>query len=175
MKPNQLLTFILAILLYNSLIAQGIIKKESDITPSNFSSHSQQLNYYSQQSNDVVSNANINVVNKGVYIVQVGNNNNTNVSAQSQVSDIELKQYGHSNIIDLNLKAEFIDYTALQQGNNNLLLEYNLFDNKQLIERNIQQKGNNQNLVIHGRNSIADKMKITMNEGSQSLIIRNTN
>ena len=51
----------------------------------------------------------------------------------------------------------------------------NMFNDKQLLQRNIQQNGNNQNLVIHGRNGIVDKMKITMDKGSQSLIIRNTN
>ena len=60
-------------------------------------------------------------------------------------------------------------------GNNNTLIEYNTFNNKQLLERTIEQNGNGQNLVIEGSNSIVDKMRITMDNGSQSLIIRNVN
>lgn len=176
MRPNQYLTFLLALILNISLFyAQGIIEEDTDITSHNFESNSQQLNFYSQQSIEALQSDHLNVVNNGVYINQIGNNNTSTVQTQSQITDIELSQLGNSNTIDLNLKATAIDYTVLQQGNDNLLLEYNLFDNKQLIERSVEQNGNNQNLVIHGNNSIVDKMKIKMSEGSQSLIIRNTN
>lgn len=176
MRPNPQLTLLLAFLFSGFVInAQGIIEEETNITPAHFDSSSQQLNFYSQQGYESLNSSQIDVINKGVYINQIGNNNTSTVQTQSQISDVELVQLGNSNQIDLDLKATAIDYTVLQQGNNNRLLEYNLFDIKQLIERNIQQTGNNQNLVIHGNNSIVDKMKITMSEGSQSLIIRNTN
>ncbi|PKA99212.1 hypothetical protein B0O79_2914 [Flavobacteriaceae bacterium MAR_2009_75] len=176
MRPNQNLSILFIVLLSSiSIRAQGIIEEETDITPENFGSNAQQMNYYSQQSNEILSTETINVSNKGVYINQVGNNNTSIVNSQSQITDLELSQYGNSNKIDLNLKADIIDYSVLQEGDNNLLLEYNFHNNKQLIERSVEQNGNNQNLVIHGSNSIVDKMKIKMSEGSQSLIIRNTN
>lgn len=176
MRPNQQLTLLLAFLFSGFVSnAQGIIEEDSDITPVQFNSSSQQLNFYSQQGYESLNSSQIDVINKGVYINQVGDQNRVNTQTQSQITDVALVQLGNYNQIDLDLKATAIDYTVLQQGNNNRLLEYNLFDNKQLIERNIQQTGNNQNLVIHGNNSIVDKMKITMSEGSQSLIIRNTN
>lgn len=176
MRPNPQLTLLLAFLFSGLVInAQGIIEEDSDITPAHFDSSSQQLNFYSQQSSESLQSNQLNVVNRGVYINQIGNNNTSTVQTESQISDVELVQLGNSNTIDLNIKATAVDYTVLQQGNNNLLLEYNLFNNKQLIERSVEQNGNNQNLVIHGTNSIVDKMKIKMSEGSQSLIIRNTN
>jgi len=169
--------FLSALLFLNTVIvvnAQGIIENESDIA-TNFDDNQQQLNYFSQQSNEAVGPGEINVSNSGVFINQIGDNNTSNVATQSAISNVKLNQFGNSNQIDLQLKADVIDYSVTQNGNNNLLLEYNMFNDKQLLQRNIQQNGNNQNLVIHGRNSIVDKMKITMDKGSQSLIIRNTN
>ncbi len=173
-KKYLILCILLVSLSLSNLKAQGIIDEEIEIA-NNFSNNQQQLNYFSQQSNEVVDPAAINVAQAGIFINQIGDNNLTNIATQSQISDIQLNQFGNSNQIDLKLKAEIIDYTVTQQGNNNLLLEYNMFNGKQLLERTVQQNGNNQNLVIHGTNSIVDKMKITMDKGSQSLIIRNTN
>jgi hypothetical protein len=175
MKKLKLFIFFLCISgVFLNLNAQGIINKKKELSPS-FDDNQQQLNYFSQQSNEVVDPAAINLAQTGIFINQIGDNNLTNIATQSQISDIQLNQFGNSNQIDLKLRAEIIDYTVTQQGNNNLLLEYNMFNGKQLLERTVQQNGNNQNLVIHGTNSIVDKMKITMDKGSQSLIIRNTN
>lgn len=167
------LVFLFSCTFFN-ISAQGIIEKEKEIN-NNFVNDQHQLNYFSQQSNVASAPATMNVSNAGVFITQIGNGNNTNIANQSQISDIKLNQIGNSNEIDLNLKAEVINYSVTQLGNNNLLLEYNTFSGKQLLERTVQQNGNNQNLVIHGNNSIVDKMKITMNKDSRSLIIRNTN
>lgn len=158
------------------LNAQGIIDEENgNETTTGLLTMAQQLNFFSQQSNEALAPKDINVANTGIFINQIGNGNSANVATQSQISDIQLNQFGNSNKINLNIKAEIIDYKVNQQGNNNLLLEFNTFNNKQLLQRSVEQNGDGQNLVIHGRNSIVDKMKITMEQGSQSIIIRNTN
>ena len=177
MKRIQLNTFLIFVCFtFSNLPAQGIINKDNErVVSSGFDTNAQELNYFSQQSNEVLSNDNVNVVNTGVFINQIGDNNSSNVATQSAISTVKLNQFGNSNQINLQLKAEVIDYSVIQNGNNNLLLEYNMFNDKQLIQRTVQQNGNNQNLVIHGRNSIVDKMEINMGSGSQSLIIRNTN
>ena len=157
-----------------SVNAQGIIDKPKDIDDG-FRTRQQQLNYYVQQSMGSEGALEKVMPNSTVFINQIGDDNIAEIATNSTASNIKLNQLGNSNQIDLKLRADVIEYSITQQGNNNLLLEYNNFLGKQYIDRKILQKGNNQNLVIHGRNSIVDKMEITMEIGSQSLIIRNTN
>lgn len=155
--------------------AQGIIEVETGL-PNSFGTNQQHLNYLLLQSNETIASSNMNVVNKGIFIHQIGNNNYSDISASVQISDIHLHQFGNDNTIDLDLKAAVIDYSVTQNGNNNSLIEYNnSINNKQLLERTIQQNGNGQNLIIEGNNGIVDKMRITMDNGSQSLIIRSIN
>jgi hypothetical protein len=158
-----------------SLQAQGTIAEETEGTEAVFNSNAQQANFFLQQSVQVLDPNAINVANTGVFIRQVGSDNRNSLVVQSRVSNVQLSQLGNTNTIDLNLSADVVDYSVIQNGNNNFLLEYNRFVGKQLIERSVQQNGNNQNLTIHGNNGIVDRMKINMGEGSQSLIIRNTN
>jgi hypothetical protein len=153
--------------------AQGIINKNNASTSIN--TNLQQLNYISLQSSLSPLPSDSNVVNTGIFIQQIGNNNYSEITTQSTVNDVQLNQFGNNNNIDLKLKAEIIDYSVTQNGNNNTLIEYNTFNSKQLLERTVEQNGNGQNLVIEGSNSIVDKMRITMDNGSQSLIIRNVN
>jgi len=167
--------FILFFFLTIILNAQGIITNNSNDATTSMDTDIEQLNYFSQQLNTPLSPSEIKVTNTGIFIQQIGNNNYADLTTQSHVSDIQLNQFGNNNKIDLQLKAEIIDYSITQNGNNNTLLEYNTINNKQLIERTIEQNGNGQNLIIEGNNSIVDKMKITMENGSQSLIIRNIN
>ncbi|MBQ4915362.1 hypothetical protein J8L85_12990 [Maribacter sp. MMG018] len=168
-------SFLFLFILFNmclyQLNAQGIIDGNTD-NENSLNTSAQQLNYFIQQFNETNQ---INVDNTGVFIHQIGDGNTSSITTQSQVTDVQVNQLGNANTVDLNLKADEIDYTVTQKGNNNLLLEHSAQSGKQLLQRTIQQNGNNQNLVIQGRNSIVDKMKITMNNGSQSIIIRNTN
>ena len=175
MKNLKLFIFFLCVSgVFLNLNAQGIINDKKDLSPS-FDNNQQQFNFFSQQINEASRAAIMNVANNGVFINQIGAANTTNITTQSQISDIKLTQLGNSNQIDLNLKATIIDYSVTQLGNNNLLLEYNTFNDKRLIQRTVQQNGDNQNLIIHGNNGIVDKMKINMNKDSRSLIIRNSN
>ena len=158
------------------LNAQGIITNNSNDATTSMDTDIEQLNYFSQQLNTPLSPSEINITNTGVFIHQIGNNNVSDITTASQISDIQLNQFGNDNAIDLNLKATVIDYSVTQNGNNNTLIEYNnSVNNKQLLERTVQQNGNGQNLLIEGNNSIVDKMRITMNNGAQSLIIRTMN
>jgi hypothetical protein len=112
----------------------------------------------------------------GVFINQIGDNNSALVQTISEKSDMNLLQTGNGNALGLDLNARNVIYNALQQGNRNTLLEFNSsFYGKELIQRDIQQNGNDQNLIIHGNNSLSDRLKIRMSNSGQSLIIRNTN
>ena len=174
MKIRQSLPIFLIFSFFNLSHAQGIIKNRSNDLQL-IVNNSQYLDYFSEQSIEAMTSSNHKISNSGIFIQQIGNNNYSEISTQSTVSDVQLNQFGNNNNIDLKLKAEIIDYSVTQMGNNNTLIEYNTFNNKQLLERTIEQNGNGQNLVIEGSNSIVDKMRITMDNGSQSLIIRNVN
>ena len=114
------------------------------------------------------------VATPGAFINQVGDGNRVDLRTFGSNNGIVLDQRGNANRIDLTLSADRIDYAVLQNGNNNYLLEFNTVANKELLQRDIEQIGDGQNLVIHGQNGLIDKMKIQMT-GSQSVIIRNTN
>jgi hypothetical protein len=114
--------------------------------------------------------------NTGVFITQIGANNQSVIQTASDQSDLNLQQFGNNNSMGLNLRARNIIYSALQQGNGNRLLEFNSdFFGKELIQRDIQQVGNDQNLIIHGSNSLSDRLQVRMSNSGQSLIIRNSN
>lgn len=164
----------MAFSLVSNASAQGIIEDETTLGAT-FENDQQQLNILNLQSNPAMSQEALMVANNGVFINQVGDNNTARVAARSQVSDIQLNQVGDLNRMNLNLRANVIDYQATQLGDNNLLLEYPTFGDKVLLERAIEQNGDNQNLIIHGRNGIIDKMQIRMGGDSRSLIIRNSN
>jgi hypothetical protein len=114
--------------------------------------------------------------NTGVFINQIGDFNRTIVQSSSERSDINLIQTGNENTMRLDLSARNIIYNALQQGNGNKLLEFNsVISGKELIQRDIQQVGNDQNLIIHGNNGLSDRLQVRMSNSGQSLIIRNSN
>jgi hypothetical protein len=114
--------------------------------------------------------------NTGVFINQIGNYNSTVVRSVSESSDINLIQTGTGNAMGLDLIARNISYNAIQQGDRNILLEFNSnFTGKDLLQRDIQQVGNDQNLIIHGNNGLSDRLQVRMSNSGQSLIIRNIN
>lgn len=170
MRP---ITFLLAFLMSCATAfqasAQGIISTETT-----GETEAQQLSFLTLQSDQAPAASDLLFANNGVFINQVGNDNTALVAIRSQVSDVNLLQAGDLNKMRLNLQADFVDYQALQLGTNNLLLEYPSLGNKTLLQRVVEQYGDNQSLIIHGQNSIIDKMRIRMEAGSQSLIIRNT-
>lgn len=170
MRPiTFILSFLMSCATAFQVSAQGIINTE--ITGE---TEAQQFSFLTLQSDQAPAPSDLLIANNGVFINQVGNDNAALVAIRSQVSDVNLLQAGDLNKMRLNLQADFVDYQALQLGTNNLLLEYPSLGNKTLLQRVVEQYGDNQSLIIHGQNSIIDKMRIRMEAGSQSLIIRNT-
>lgn len=135
---------------------------------------SDQLNILNEQFSGRASQIS-NFNDNRVFITQAGVNNETSVTTDATNSLVVLRQNGIDNTMQLNLRATTIDYEATQSGNNNLLLDFSNGAATQLLERKIIQTGNGQNLVIHGNNALSDRMEIRMNNGAQSVIIRNTN
>jgi hypothetical protein len=144
------------------------------ITIQDLNTPNDQLNILNEQfiaRETQIRNSNANVV----LISQVGENNVSTVSTVATNSSVALSQNGNDNTMQLDLRATTIDYQAIQNGDNNLLLEFSNGADTQLLQRSVEQTGNGQNLVIHGNNALSDRMVIRMNNGGQSVIIRNTN
>lgn len=166
MKP---LVFLLAFaLVCSTLTAQGIIMNSTDVQVK-----PGQLDPLNSNTS-LFKDLELRVDKEGAFINQQGNGNTLELQTASNSNGVLIDQIGDENTVLLNLRANRIDYSVLQNGDNNMLLEYSTQANKQLLQRRIEQSGNGQNLIIHGQNSIIDRMQIIMN-GSQSVIIRNTN
>jgi len=162
------------------LFSNGFVYGQNDLTPlfpssaEGLNSPGAQLNVLNQQANNGLLQ-NFNAENNNILITQVGVNNVSTVQTTATNSSIILGQTGNDNIMQLDLNATNIDYRALQTGNDNMLLEFSNGGATQLLQRSIEQTGNGQNLIIHGTNSLVDRMTIKMATGGQSVIIRNTN
>ncbi len=109
-----------------------------------------------------------------VFINQIGENNQVDSYTNASTSSIQILQNGNQNKVYLDISADTIDELVIQNGNNNTLLDYSTFGVKS-HELQLIQNGNNQNLTWYGGNSISEKMKITMQGESKTIIIRNFN
>ena len=157
-----------------SIQSQGISGANVPAMIEDLNSPSDQLNILNEQfitRASQISDFN----NNRVFITQAGVNNITSVSTEASNSLVVLRQNGVDNTMQLNLRGTTIDYQAIQSGNNNLLLDLSNGAETQLLQRKIIQTGRGHNLVIHGNNALSDTMEIRMNNGGQSVIIRNTN
>lgn len=112
--------------------------------------------------------------NNVVFITQIGENNQLFSNTNASNSFITILQKGDLNNISLDISADTIKETIIQNGNNNSFLDYSNFNVKN-HEINVLQNGNNQNLIWYGGNEISEKMKITMQGDSKTIIVRNFN
>ncbi|ALM07672.1 hypothetical protein SB49_07520 [Sediminicola sp. YIK13] len=173
---KNIIFFVLLIVVVLAQTAQGQSNSDTNVPASiqDLTTPSDQLNILNEQFSG--RTAQINEFNDNrVFITQAGVNNETSVTTDATNSLVVLRQNGVDNAMQLNLRATTIDYEATQSGNNNLLLDFSNGTTTQLLQRKIIQTGNGQNLVIHGNNALSDRMEIRMNNGGQSIIIRNTN
>lgn len=112
--------------------------------------------------------------NNEVYIRQAGNNNGMVLKIKASSSDIEIWQKGDDNQAYFDLRADHIQYDLTQLGNGNRYLHFNT-TNPELISVNTLQTGNDLDIIVHGNNSISEKLKVNMKGDSRTLIIRNFN
>ncbi|MEX0996501.1 MAG: hypothetical protein WDZ45_05605 [Flavobacteriaceae bacterium] len=109
-----------------------------------------------------------------VFINQVGENNDAQVSVNATNSFVNLLQNGFSNLTLLDLTALDITQNITQNGENNRL--YNFSNNPSAIQNmEIIQSGINQDITIFGSNSLSENIKINMQGNDRSLIVRNFN
>lgn len=122
--------------------------------------------------NDLQSTPNFTSDNNGIFIQQIGVYNKAYANIKAEKKDMQISQEGNFNKAALHLKAEQVVYNLTQRGDH---IGYFAFSvgNPQLISHQVTQTGNNLNLVVHGQNTLYDKLKLNMQGENRSLIIRN--
>ncbi|MGB5555458.1 MAG: hypothetical protein WBM83_12420 [Flavobacteriaceae bacterium] len=119
--------------------------------------------------------ANTQLVNTtSIFIEQVGSGNQASLFSKTESSHINLIQNGSANTVRTEITALNLLADITQKGDNHFLTE---FSNTPLLnlERTINQNGNSQNLTIHGSNSLSEKMRVTMEGNTNTIVIRNFN
>ena len=173
-KHNVYVILIISVLALTNLHSQNNSDTNSPNSIQDLNLPNNQLNIIYAEfitREEQIRNTNANMV----LISQVGENNVGAVSTAGSNSLVTLNQNGNDNAMQLDLRANTIDYQAIQNGDNNLLLELSNGVDTHLLQRSVEQTGNGHNLVIHGNNTLSNRMVIQMNNDGQSVIIRNTN
>ncbi|MGB6152197.1 MAG: curlin repeat-containing protein [Pricia sp.] len=109
-----------------------------------------------------------------IFIQQIGSNNTASATIYGKNKEANLVQTGYANRVKINLAGKTVTHNLLQNGNNNLFLEYGNSP-KLNIDRRIIQEGNNQGIVIFGSNSLTDKLILSQQGSSKTITIRNFN
>jgi hypothetical protein len=156
---------------------QGQTYNSSDINSEleSFQNKPAQISFLAaQNSQSFFKNTSYNLQNNEVFINQIGANNQAVVNTQSNSSAINVIQNGSGNDVLLDVSANRIEETVVQNGNNNGYLHINPF-RLEYQGGEILQNGNNQNIEWFGGNTLSERLKISMQGESQSLIIRSYN
>lgn len=129
-----------------------------------------------QSSNNDVQNGNRGVTGNSndVFVQQIGLDNYVSLVSSARTSDVKLSQEGNENSIYLSVDAARYLASIRQIGNNNRHLEFARASSMSL-ESSVLQQGQNNNLIIHGRNNLSDKIEVNMSGNDQTVIIRNFN
>ena len=110
--------------------------------------------------------------NSGIFIQQIGNNNQTVIDVKSKLTAISVTQNGDNNQYSLVNNAAKINNTIFQNGNSNSIDDYAYRSNYE-INSQMSQNGNNQNIKSIGSNSISKDMKVNQIGNGASVIILN--
>lgn len=110
-------------------------------------------------------------LDNGVHVVQIGLGNSSQITTRTAHSAIDLVQNGTANTANIAVEADSYKAGIVQNGNRNALYEFKTAPGQQL-ETQVNQTGNNNNLIMHGENGLSNKIKINMT-GNQTVIVRN--
>lgn len=174
MKSNSIILFLfISFVIGSTSFGQNYEDDKNNTSIESFDSKPSELNFLSVQTFQVVPSEII-LKNNNVFISQIGADNLIKVNTQSTISNIDLLQYGNQNRIYLDIVANTIEESVIQNGNNNVFSDYSTYDlNYHSAE--IIQTGNNHNLTWFGGNSVSEKIKINMQGESKTIIVRNFN
>ena len=169
-------TIILLLILFSFgnkvMFAQTYKANETDPTTEDFSSKKVENNFLVSEFTTI--NPNTNGQDNVVFIKQIGDDNIIKTNTRSDFSNLNFVQKGNQNKIYLDVSATIIEGSVFQEGNNNYFLDFSNYG-VDYHGAEIVQKGNDQNITWFGGNSISEKLKITMQGDSKTVIVRNFN
>lgn len=106
-----------------------------------------------------------------VFVRQVGDYNQTDISTTTNSSEINLLQNGNSNFTKLDYTANTAIADLIQNGNNNVINDFALNPTAD-ISLDLIQDGNNLSFIRDGVNDLTKSIKFRQSEASPTLIVR---
>lgn len=138
-----------------------------------FQSKASSLSFISSQNQQAARSSQV-TTGSSVFINQIGQNNDAQISVKATNSFINLLQNGLSNTTLIDVTAFEVNQNITQNGDDNRL--YNFSNNPSALQNmEVLQNGNNQDITVFGSNSLSENIKITMQGNDRSLIVRNFN
>lgn len=113
-----------------------------------------------------------NQIPSGVLIQQIGEYNTFNANLRAEAVNISVSQNGNENQLTLDKEANSISQRVIQQGENNAITDFTYYTRYDVNMEMVQQ-GNNQNIQNYGTNSLSKDMKVTQTGNGASVIIIN--
>lgn len=170
MKANKQVMLLLVLLI--SVVYSYAQEDETDDLALTFNGKQNSLNLLSSMTNNPLQETVPFNSSNSVFIQQIGQGNEIASAIKSNNSNVVLNQFGNENYIYLDKNAAQINQLVMQNGNNNSVVDFNLFSNN-TINSNFSQLGNNLNIISIGANSISKELTINQTGNSGSVIILN--
>ena len=111
-------------------------------------------------------------IQSGVQIRQIGDINTVKANLKANEIQVSVAQNGNNNELFLDKYAKTITQNIVQQGNNNSISDFTLHTNYN-VNMEMIQKGNNQSIQNIGTNSMSKNFKITQTGNGASIILIN--
>lgn len=121
-----------------------------------------------------INSINQNIEGNSIFLRQIGDFNNVNVSVRSTSSDINIVQNGSTNDTFLQYQVNSAFTDILQNGNDNNITDF-VINPQEDISLDLQQQGNYLTFERYGSNSLTRSLKFTQTEASPTIIIRSFN
>lgn len=111
------------------------------------------------------------VQGSGVFLTQIGEDNQARVQVSAQASDINILQKGDDNFANLEYKVNTVISNVSQNGNSNSIKDY-VYNVENDISLQLQQEGDNLYFERFGTNELTKSLQFRQTEASPIIIIR---
>lgn len=118
--------------------------------------------------------ANSTLTGSSVFLQQIGDFNNADISVRANASDIQVVQNGNDNTTFLEYQVNTVITNVLQNGDGNILSDF-VENPNQDISLDVQQQGNYLIFERFGSNELTKSLKFIQTEASPSIIVRSFN
>lgn len=118
--------------------------------------------------------ANTTLTGSSVFLQQIGDFNNAEISVRANASEIQVLQNGDANTTFLDYQVNTVITNVIQNGDGNVLTDF-VTDPSQDISLDIQQQGNYLTFERFGSNELTRSLRFIQTEASPSIIVRSFN